>query len=98
MYTNKMIVGLLSIEIYIPGSSSLKDKRMILKSLKDRAHKKFNVSVAEAGYQDKWQRSLLGFALVAEKEKFVQEALNKLFTWLDNEAAFEIVKYNFEFR
>ncbi len=93
-----MIVGLLSIEIYIPGSSSLKEKRMILKSLKDRAHKKFNVSVTEAGYHDKWQRSLLGFALVAEKEKFVQEALNKLFTWLDNETAFEIVKFNFEFR
>ncbi len=93
-----MLVGLLSIEIYIPGSSSLKEKRMILKSLKDRAHKKFNVSVAETGYHDKWQRSLLGFALVAEKEKFVQEALNKLFTWLDNEAAFEIVKFNFEFR
>jgi len=93
-----MIVGLLSIEIFIPGSSSLKDKRMVLKSLKDRAHKKFNVSVAETAYQDKWQRALLGFALVAEKEKFVQEALNKLFSWLDNEPAFEIVKFNFEFR
>ncbi len=93
-----MIVGLLSIEIYIPGSASLKEKRMVLKSLKDRAHKKYNVSVAETGYQDKWQRALLGFALVAEKEKFAQEALNKIFTWLDNEPAFEIVQFNFEFR
>lgn len=93
-----MIIGLLRIEIFIPGSTSLKEKRMVLKSLKDRARKKFNVSVAETGYQEKWQRSLLGFALVAEKEKFAQEALNKLFSWLDNEAAFEIMHFNFEFR
>ena len=93
-----MIVGLLNIEIFIPGSASLKEKRMVLKSVKDRAHKKFNVSAAETGYQDKWQRSLLGFALVTEKEKYAQEALNKLFSWLDNEPAFEIVKFNFEFR
>jgi len=93
-----MIVGLLSVEILIPGSASLKEKKMVLKSVKDRVRKKFNVSVAEIGYQDKWQRSFLACALVTEKEKFAQEALNKIFDFLDKEPAFEIIKFNFEYR
>ena len=93
-----MIVGLLSIEILIPTSASLKEKRMVLKSVKDRIRKKFNVSVSEVGYQDKWQRSLIAFAIVTEKEKFAQETLNKIFNYLDNELGFEIINYNFEFR
>ena len=92
-----MIVGILSVEIIIPSAASLKDKRKIVLSVKDRLRKKFNVSAAEVGYQDKWQRSLLGVAAVSEKRKFVEECLNKVFDFLDNEVSFEIVKYNFEY-
>ena len=92
-----MVVGVLQIEIFVPGCISLKEKRMVLKSLKDRSHRKFNLSVAETGFQDKWQHSLLAFALVAEKEKFVQEGLNKLFSELDSEEEFEIINYTFEY-
>ncbi len=92
-----MIVGILSVEIIIPSAASLKDKRKIVLSVKDRLRKKFNVSVAETGYQDKWQRSVLGVAAISEKRSFVDECLNKVFDFLDNEVSFEIIKYNFEY-
>ena len=92
------LVGLLQVDILIAGSTSLKEKRMVLKSVKDRLRKKFNVSVAEVGFQDKWQRSSLAVAVVAESDKFVQEALNKIFSFLDNDPAFEITQYNFDYR
>ncbi len=55
-----MIVGALELEIFIPGSGSLKDKRKVVKSLCDRIRSRFNVSVAEIDFQDKWQRAVLG--------------------------------------
>jgi len=93
-----VLVGLLQVEILIAGSTSLKEKRMVLKSVKDRLRKKFDASIAEVGFQDKWQRSALAVAVVAESEKFVQESLNKVFTYLDNDPAFEITQYNFDYR
>lgn len=92
-----MVVGVLQTEIYIPGVVSLKEKRMALKSLKDRIRKKYNVSVAETGYQEKWQRAHMVFALVGTSEAFVQEALNKLFSALETEQQFEIMNFRFEF-
>ena len=58
-----MIVALLSVELYIPHSQSLKDKRMVLRSVKDRL-KKFNVAVAEVEHQDLWQRARLAIVSV----------------------------------
>lgn len=52
-------------ELHLSGCQSLKDKRRILKSLKDRLHKQFNVSVAETGHQDLWQRAELACGVVA---------------------------------
>lgn len=92
------LVGLLQVEILITASTSLKEKRMVLKSVKDRIGKKFNVSIAEVGFQEKWQRSSLAVAVVADSEKFVQESLNKIFTFLDNDPAFEITRYTFDYR
>lgn len=92
------IVGLLHIEILIPGSTSLKEKRMVLKSLKDRLRKKYNVTVAEVDFKDKWQRSTLAVGVVAESDGFAQESLNKIFAYLDDDPAFEITQFNFDYR
>ena len=59
-----MIVGLLSIELHIPYAQSLKEKRMVLRGLKDRL-KKFNVAIAEVAYQDVWQRAGLGVVTIS---------------------------------
>lgn len=59
-----MIVALLRVELHVPEARSLKEKRMVLRSLKDRL-KKFNVAVAEVEHQDLWQRAELAIVTVA---------------------------------
>jgi hypothetical protein len=69
-----VIVGLLTLELHLPGAQSLKDKRMVLRSIKDRM-KKFNVAVAEVGHQDLWQRATLAVVTVSESTDAVDRAL-----------------------
>ncbi|HYP14496.1 MAG TPA: DUF503 domain-containing protein [Bryobacteraceae bacterium] len=58
-------IGVLTLELRLEGSHSLKDKRHVVKSLKDRLRSRFNVAVAEIGYQDTWQRSLISAVTVS---------------------------------
>ncbi len=59
-----MITISLYIELYIAGTHSLKEKRHVLRSIKDHLRSKFNISLREVAYQDKWQRAGLGIAIV----------------------------------
>ena len=76
-----MTVALLSVELYLPMSQSLKDKRMVLRRLKDRLDA-FNVAVAEVAHQDLWQRAGLGIVTVATSdtgaEQTLQSALDEI--------------------
>ena len=58
-------IGVLTLEIRVENSHSLKEKRHVVKGLKDRLRHKFNVSVAEIDYQDLWQRALVAVATVS---------------------------------
>lgn len=58
-------VGLCIIEIHLPGVASLKEKRQVLRSLKDRLRDRYNVAVAEIDHQDLWQRATLGIVGIA---------------------------------
>jgi uncharacterized protein YlxP (DUF503 family) len=58
-------VGVLTLELHLDGAQSLKDKRHTVKGLKDRLRSKFNVAVAEIGYQDLWQRALISAVTVS---------------------------------
>jgi len=69
-------VGLRVFEIHIQGAQSLKEKRYVLRSVKDRIAHHFNVSIAETGHQDKWQRSELSVAVVAGERRRVEEQLD----------------------
>jgi uncharacterized protein YlxP (DUF503 family) len=71
-----MIVGLLTLELYIPEADSLKSKRFIIRSLKDRIKHKYNVSIAEVDANDLWQRSILGAACVANERKIINQTLD----------------------
>ena len=71
----KMPIGLLTLEIYIPEAHSLKDKRQVLRSLKDRLRGKFNVAVAELEGQDSWQRSVVGVVSLANNAGFLEQSL-----------------------
>jgi uncharacterized protein YlxP (DUF503 family) len=68
-------VGLLSVELILPMSQSLKDKRMVLRRLKDRL-KAANVSVAEVAHQDLWQRAGLAIATVSSDGGIAEQTLS----------------------
>ena len=61
-----MFIGVGRFELFIPGSTSLKEKRQVLRSVVTTVRNKFSVSIAEVGYQDLWQRSALGVSVVSE--------------------------------
>src|SRR5262249_51080911 len=67
-----------------PESHSLKEKRTVVRSVKDRTRLKFNVAIAEVGSQDNWQEAVLGFAVVANEKTFVQEMLAKIVNFIDS--------------
>lgn len=73
-----MRVGVLRICFRIPGASSLKEKRMVVRSLKDRLVSRFNVSVAEIGSNDKWQIGEIGVALIGTDSRFVDSSIQKV--------------------
>ena len=73
-----MPVGLLTLELHIPDAQSLKDKRQVLRSLKDKLRRQFNVAVAELDHQDAWQRSVIGVVTLSNEEKHVKEVLQEV--------------------
>jgi uncharacterized protein len=70
-----MPIGLLTLEIHIPDARSLKDKRQILRSLKDKLRGHFNVAVAELDHQDLWQRSVIGVVSISSDDRHLEESM-----------------------
>ncbi|MEE9555223.1 MAG: DUF503 domain-containing protein [candidate division Zixibacteria bacterium] len=73
-----MVVGVLEIVIAIPGARSLKEKRKVVKSLKDRLRNNFNISVAEIANQDIWQTATLGVAVVSGDMAYANGVLSRI--------------------
>ena len=67
--------GLVTLEIHIPDARSLKDKRQVLRSLKDRLRSHFNVAVAELDHQDLWQRSVVGVVSISSDDSHLAESM-----------------------
>ena len=72
-----MTIALLSIELHLPVSQSLKDKRTVVRRLKDRL-RAFNVAVAEVAHQDLWQRAGLGVVTVATDDHSAEQTLTSV--------------------
>ena len=73
-----MFVGIVRIELHLPGATSLKDKRQVVRSLKERIHQRFHAAVAEVDHQDLWQRAALGVAVVSGDAGHVGEVLQSV--------------------
>jgi uncharacterized protein YlxP (DUF503 family) len=73
-----MVVGVLRLTLVVPGARSLKEKRHALRKITDRVRARFNVSIAEVGENDVWQRAVIGVAAVANDRSFVNEVLDKV--------------------
>jgi uncharacterized protein len=73
-----VVIGVCSYELHIPAAHSLKDKRSVLKSLKDRLHNEFNVSVAETGRHDAWQSAELTVCVVSTEQRHAASVLESV--------------------
>ena len=91
-----MPIGLLTLEIYIPEAHSLKDKRQVLRSLKDRLRGKFNVAVAELEGQDSWQRSVVGIVSLSNNVGHVEQSLRTVLEDSQRQLGRDLVGHDLE--
>jgi len=73
-----MNVGVLSVDLAVLDARSLKDKRRVIKSIKDRIKHRFNVSCSEVGALDEWKRCRLGVAMVAVETRDVHAQFDRI--------------------
>lgn len=92
-----MIVSRLRVQFLLPGCNSLKEKRFVLSSLKKRLRNRFNVSVCEIDYQDKWQRSELGLAMVATTRRGADTVVQAVLSFLERERRIVLIDTEKEF-
>jgi len=86
-----VIVGVARWELHLADCQSLKDKRRIVKSLKDRLTSRFAVSAAEVAYQELWQRAALAAAVVSGERAHAEAVLSACDRLVENEARAVVV-------
>ena len=91
-----MTVGILQLELRIGDADSLKDKRRVVLSLKDRIAHGHNVSIAEVGALDEHRRSILGIAMVANDRQYVEGGLMKLVDFIRTVPQVDLVDFSIE--
>ncbi|MCK5361058.1 MAG: DUF503 domain-containing protein [Gammaproteobacteria bacterium] len=89
-------VALVTVELFIPFAHSLKEKRSVVRGLKDRLRARFNVSVAEFGYQDKWQRALIGVCMLSGDKHKLEADMARVRQLCEEMTRIEIVDINQE--
>ena len=77
-----MFVGVLKLTLHLPAPGSLKSKRHLVRSAIDRVKAKFNVSIAEVGENDLWQKSVIGVSAIGNDHGFVNETLDKVTSFI----------------
>jgi uncharacterized protein YlxP (DUF503 family) len=92
-----MPIGLLTLEIHILDAQSLKDKRQVLRSLKDRLRAHYNVAVAELGYQETWQRSRVGVVTISGDSGFLEKTLAEIAAESERLLGRDLVSQNVEY-
>ena len=93
-----MLIKLLTIDIHFPGRSSLKEKRFVLSSLKAKLRQKFNVSVCEIDYHDKWQRTMLAIVTVGVDGAVVESTQEKIVRMIDSDRRMVVLDSSQEVR
>ena len=91
-----MTVGLLQIDLRVPGSRSLKDKRRVVKGLKQQMRNRYNCSVAEIDFKDLWSRARLAVSVVGDDSRFVNTQLNEIVRFASTRGGAELTDYHIE--
>ena len=80
---NDMVIGSLTIELQIPESGSLKQKRQVIRSVLERVRQQFNVSIAEVDHQDSWQLATLAVVCVSGDMAYVQGLMQRVIDFIE---------------
>ena len=83
--------------MHLPYSQSLKDKRRVLKSLKDRLRGRHNISIAEVDEQDVWQHAILGIVSVADSRPYLERMFEAILTEIESQIPGEITRREIEY-
>lgn len=86
-----MIIGICTCEIYIFNANSLKSKRSVVKSIIEKSKNRFNISIAEVGENDKWQKSIVAFSTISNDQRLVEETIEKVINFFDSYSEIEII-------
>ncbi len=89
-----MHVAVVQLELHIPTSRSLKEKRAALRPIVEGMRHRFQVSVAEVGYQDKWQRALVGMAVVSDSYSHAAEVVDAVERWVWSKPEVEVCRFD----
>ena len=93
-----MIIGILRLDLHVPDSHSLKDRRSVLKSLKDQLRNRFNIAVAEVDPTEKWQRATLGISTLGDHRDHVDGVLDQVTDWLRMSHAIALIRVERDYR
>lgn len=91
-----MTIGILKLVIFIQDSSSLKEKRMVLHSLKAKLRNNFNVAIAQIDDEDKWQRATLAVVGVERDRKNMNSVLSRLVNFIEEFNSISLIDYEME--
>lgn len=91
-----MLIGVCTIELHLPDSGSLKAKRHVLKSLKDRIRNSFNVSVAEVDDHDLWQKATIAAAAISIDKTHLNQTLNRVVNMVEGIPEIHLLNYHIE--
>jgi uncharacterized protein YlxP (DUF503 family) len=86
-------VAVIQLELHIPTSRSLKEKRAVLRPIVEGIRHRFQISVAEVGYQDKWQRALVGMAVVSDSYGHAVEVVDNVERWVWSKPEIEVTRF-----
>jgi uncharacterized protein YlxP (DUF503 family) len=95
-----MVVGVCHLELYLHDNFSLKGKRQVLRSIVQRARKRFNIAIAEVAEQDLWQKAVLGICAVGNDRQRVNSTLDQVINFIEEtqltdvaDSQIEIINY-----
>jgi hypothetical protein len=91
-----MRIGLCIVDIYIPGKSSLKGKRQVLRSIKDKIKNRFNFSLAELDDQNKWQRTKLGIVTISNDGRHANNTLTGVMNFIHSFGDIHVLDYDIQ--
>ena len=92
-----MVVALLSVELFLSGAQSLKDKRMVVNRVRDTVRKKFNVAVSEVDENDVWNRAVIAVVTVSNEQVCCNQVLDKVVDHIEAIRDCNLEDYSMEF-